>query len=201
MRWVGVRQAVLALKHSARDELALPPMVPRTLDGLRDFFGLPRLLREFNLNVKFHKPQVSYRETIERPVKIRGECHRHIGGQALEATIQLKMEPDDAGKVPVEIVDVRREYLREEVTRPKHGYGANMNPCLDCKVFMVKKAASLLQGREGAENNFMTDHDFDFIITGEVIGQRPKTIGARSKIYPPTPADREIVGRQAGCGC
>ena len=40
---------------------------------------------------------------------------------------------------------------------------------------MVKKAASLLQGREGAENNFMTDHDFDFIITGEVIGQRPKS--------------------------
>jgi tRNA U34 2-thiouridine synthase MnmA/TrmU len=76
--------------------------------------------------------------------------------------------------IKLHIVDVIEEY-KDVLLNPKHGYGANLNPCLDCKVFMVKKAASLLQGREGAENNFMTDHDFDFIITGEVIGQRPKS--------------------------
>jgi len=80
--------------------------------------------------------------------------------------------------IKLHIVDVIEEY-KDVLLNPKHGYGANMNPCLDCKVFMVKKAASLLLsrtgGREGAENIFMTDHDFDFIITGEVIGQRPKS--------------------------
>ncbi len=76
--------------------------------------------------------------------------------------------------IKLHIVDVIEEY-KDVLLNPKHGYGANMNPCLDCKVFMVKKAASLLQGREGATENFMTDHDFDFIITGEVIGQRPKS--------------------------
>jgi tRNA U34 2-thiouridine synthase MnmA/TrmU len=39
-----------------------------------------------------------------------------------------------------------------------------MNPCLDCKIFMVKKAQTW---------SFMEDNQFDFIITGEVIGQRP----------------------------
>jgi tRNA U34 2-thiouridine synthase MnmA/TrmU len=45
---------------------------------------------------------------------------------------------------------------------PKHGYGKNMNPCLDCKGFMVKKA-----------REWMEENGFDFIITGEVMGQRP----------------------------
>jgi len=76
--------------------------------------------------------------------------------------------------IKLHIVDVIEEY-KDVLLNPKHGYGANMNPCLDCKVFMVKKAASLLAGHEGADSNFMTDHDFDFIITGEVIGQRPKS--------------------------
>ncbi len=76
--------------------------------------------------------------------------------------------------IRLHIVDVIEEY-KDVLLNPKHGYGANMNPCLDCKVFMVGKAASLLHGRDGADDNFMTDHDFDFIITGEVIGQRPKS--------------------------
>lgn len=76
--------------------------------------------------------------------------------------------------IKLHIVDVIEEY-KDVLLNPKHGYGANLNPCLDCKVFMVKKAASLLQGHDGAASDFMTDHDFDFIITGEVIGQRPKS--------------------------
>ncbi len=65
--------------------------------------------------------------------------------------------------VPLHIVDVIEEY-KEVVTNPRYGYGANLNPCLDCKVFMVRKA------REWMEAN-----GFDFIVTGEVIGQRPKS--------------------------
>lgn len=63
--------------------------------------------------------------------------------------------------IKLHIIDVIEEY-KDIVINPKHGYGANINPCLDCKGFMVKKA------REWMEAN-----DFDFIITGEVIGQRP----------------------------
>ena len=65
--------------------------------------------------------------------------------------------------IKLHIVDVIEEY-KEVVINPKHGYGANLNPCLDCKIFMVGKAVEYLD-RNG--------HDFDFIITGEVIGQRP----------------------------
>ncbi len=59
------------------------------------------------------------------------------------------------------IVDIVEEY-KEVLLHPKYGYGANLNPCLDCKIFMVKKAL------EWIEKN-----GFDFIITGEVVGQRP----------------------------
>jgi elongation factor G len=52
-----------------------------------------RLLRDFNLNVKVHKPRVSYRETVARMVQVTGACHRHMGGQELFAEIDLRVEP------------------------------------------------------------------------------------------------------------
>ncbi|MDO9168829.1 MAG: tRNA (5-methylaminomethyl-2-thiouridylate)-methyltransferase [Methylobacter sp.] len=63
--------------------------------------------------------------------------------------------------IKLHIVDVIEEY-KDVLINPKHGYGAHMNPCLDCKIFMVNKA-----------KKWMLENDFDFIITGEVIGQRP----------------------------
>ncbi|MDF1688454.1 MAG: tRNA (5-methylaminomethyl-2-thiouridylate)-methyltransferase [Cycloclasticus sp.] len=63
--------------------------------------------------------------------------------------------------IKLHIIDIIEEY-KDVLINPKHGYGANMNPCLDCKIFMVGKA------KQWAEEN-----GFDFIITGEVIGQRP----------------------------
>jgi len=57
------------------------------------------------------------------------------------------------------------------VLNPKHGYGAHLNPCLDCKIFMVKKAQEWIEAQ-----------GFDFIITGEVIGQRPKS--QRKRVMP-----------------
>ena len=50
-----------------------------------------RLLRDFNLNVKVHKPRVSYRETIERAVDVTGACHRQMGGQELFAEVDLRL--------------------------------------------------------------------------------------------------------------
>ena len=63
--------------------------------------------------------------------------------------------------IKLHIVDVIEPY-KEVLINPKHGYGANLNPCLDCKSFMVQKALEWIKV-----------HDFDFIITGEVMGQRP----------------------------
>lgn len=65
--------------------------------------------------------------------------------------------------IKLHIVDIVEEY-KDVVLNPKHGYGAHLNPCLDCKVFMVKQATQWIE-----------DNGFDFIITGEVIGQRPKS--------------------------
>ena len=65
--------------------------------------------------------------------------------------------------IKLHIIDIVDEY-KNVVVNPKHGYGANLNPCLDCKIFMVRKA-----------HQWMLENGFDFIITGEVIGQRPKS--------------------------
>ena len=72
--------------------------------------------------------------------------------------------------IKLHIIDIVDEY-KNVVINPKHGYGANLNPCLDCKIFMVRKAYEWLQ-----------QHDFDFIVTGEVIGQRPKS--QRKRLMP-----------------
>ncbi len=53
------------------------------------------------------------------------------------------------------------EYLRM-VREPPHGYGKNINPCIDCRIFMLREAVQ-----------FMKEVDASFVITGEVLGQRP----------------------------
>lgn len=59
------------------------------------------------------------------------------------------------------IVDVSKDYL-PVVQNPKYGYGANMNPCIDCRIFMFHRMRGLMD-KLGAQ----------FIFTGEVLGQRP----------------------------
>ena len=54
-----------------------------------------KLLRDFNLNVKVHKPRVNYRETVERPVEITGECNRQMAGQQHYARLNVLMEPEE----------------------------------------------------------------------------------------------------------
>lgn len=81
--------------------------------------------------------------------------------------------------IKLHIVDIIEEY-KDVVINPKHGYGANLNPCLDCKIFMVNKAHEWLEA-----------HGFDFIITGEVIGQRP--MSQRKYTMP-------VVARDSGAG-
>ena len=81
--------------------------------------------------------------------------------------------------IKLHIIDVIEEY-KDVVLNPKHGYGQHLNPCLDCKIFMVNKAAAWA---------WMEENDFDFIITGEVIGQRP--MSQRKATMP-------IIARESG---
>jgi tRNA U34 2-thiouridine synthase MnmA/TrmU len=65
--------------------------------------------------------------------------------------------------IKLHVVDVFDDF-KEVLLNPQHGYGANLNPCLDCKLFMIKKVRDLIE-----------ELGFDFFITGEVLGQRPKS--------------------------
>ena len=60
------------------------------------------------------------------------------------------------------IVDVRDEYIQNILFDPVYGYGKNFNPCIDCHGYMFKIAKKM-----------MDELDASFLVTGEVIGQRP----------------------------
>ena len=62
----------------------------------------------------------------------------------------------------LKVVDMRNEYLRDVLFNPKYGYGKQFNPCIDCHGYMFKTALNMLKSENA-----------NFIITGEVIGQRP----------------------------
>ena len=53
------------------------------------------------------------------------------------------------------------DYL-EILKHPKFGYGSQINPCIDCRIYFFRKARA-----------FMSELGADFLITGEVVGQRP----------------------------
>ena len=63
--------------------------------------------------------------------------------------------------IPIKVMHKGVEYL-EVIRNPRHGYGKGMNPCIDCRIFLLRKA-----------KEYMTESGADFIITGEVLGQRP----------------------------
>ena len=63
--------------------------------------------------------------------------------------------------VQLKMISIGQEYLNI-VRRPKHGYGKNMNPCLDCRILMLKKA-----------KKYAREIGASFIFTGEVLNQRP----------------------------
>jgi len=63
--------------------------------------------------------------------------------------------------IPLRIIDLSQEQL-EVIKHPLHGYGTAVNPCIDCRILMLNGARRVME-EEGAQ----------FVITGEVLGQRP----------------------------
>ncbi len=63
--------------------------------------------------------------------------------------------------IGLKVINTSREFL-EVVKNPKHGYGSNLNPCLDCRILMFRKAGK-----------YMQEIGASFLLTGEVLGERP----------------------------
>jgi tRNA-uridine 2-sulfurtransferase len=76
-------------------------------------------------------------------------------------------KPDQArlsaksNNLKLKVVDFSEQQL-ESVKKPRHGYGRAMNPCVDCHALMLRLAREM-----------MLSGDYDFVATGEVLGQRP----------------------------
>ena len=79
--------------------------------------------------------------------------------------------------IKLEVMNITRDYM-EVIKNAKFGYGRGMNPCIDCRIFTFRKAAS-----------FMKEIGASFIVTGEVVGQRPMS-QRRNAI--------EIIERESG---
>jgi len=63
--------------------------------------------------------------------------------------------------IELKLIRVFDEYLKI-VKHPKFGYGRNLNPCIDCRILILKKT-----------KEFMKEIGVSFVVTGEVLGQRP----------------------------
>jgi tRNA-specific 2-thiouridylase len=82
---------------------------------------------------------------------------------------KLEKTADEHG-FKIHFVNLGKDYLNL-VRRPKHGYGKNINPCIDCHAFMIRKAA--------AYANKIGAH---FVFTGEVLDERPMSQN-RASLY------------------
>ncbi|OQY13362.1 MAG: hypothetical protein B6I31_01335 [Desulfobacteraceae bacterium 4572_19] len=76
-----------------------------------------------------------------------------------------------ANEIPVIVKDITDEYL-VMLKSPKAGYGKNMNPCMDCHALMFNIAGRVMEKK-----------GFDFLFSGEVVGQRPMSQNKNSLRY------------------
>lgn len=82
-------------------------------------------------------------------------------------------------KIPLIVKDISDIHL-EMLKNPRYGYGRNLNPCIDCHAMMFRIAGEMV-----------SQGDFDFLFSGEVLGQRPMSQNANAL---------KAVAKHAGCG-
>ncbi|MBI3467963.1 MAG: elongation factor G [Planctomycetes bacterium] len=104
-----------------------------------------RMLRDFNLDVRVHRPRVSYRETIQRPVRVEGRCVKQTGGAGLYAKVVIEMKPFHGeqsitfesrikgGVIPLPFIAAVEKGVREEA----HSGGRAGYPLIDVKFTLV----------------------------------------------------------------
>jgi tRNA-specific 2-thiouridylase len=86
----------------------------------------------------------------------------NIGFDSNKEKIESLKKQAQSLNVKFIVINAVEEYIQKILFTPKYGYGKNMNPCIDCHAFFIKKALEYLRKA-----------DAKFIITGEVVGQRP----------------------------
>lgn len=88
--------------------------------------------------------------------------------------------------IPHQVVDFSKEHLKI-VKKPPHGYGKASNPCLDCHLLMLKIANQIKKGKKVSRSAYLLPPPerrdscdpvkgsvkYDFVATGEVLGERP----------------------------
>lgn len=126
---------------------------------------------------------------LDSTLALRLVLEQGIEVTAMHMNIPFIAEKKDMEKlaqelgVPLEIVEVDEDYM-DVIRKPRHGYGTEMNPCIDCRIYVLRKAKELAD-RIGAR----------FIFTGEVLGERPmsQTRKAMKIIDEETGLDRLIL--------
>lgn len=84
-----------------------------------------------------------------------------FGHELLAEPERFRRQMLDNYGIEAELIDLSAGYI-ELLRRPDHGFGKNFNPCIDCKIMMLRRARELMAERGAA-----------FLFTGEVRGQRP----------------------------
>lgn len=100
---------------------------------------------------------------VDQGIEVTGLCFK----SAFFGSRNAEIMAEQIG-VPLVVVDFTEEHLNM-TKNPKHGYGKNMNPCIDCHAMMLNYAGK-----------YMEDHGYDFLITGEVLNQRPMSQNMKS---------------------
>lgn len=93
---------------------------------------------------------------MEQGIKVEGLSFK----SCFFGTEKAKIAADKLG-IKLRTLDFSKEHLKM-LKNPEYGYGRNMNPCVDCHLLMLRFA-----------KNIMRKENFDFVATGEVLGQRP----------------------------
>jgi tRNA-uridine 2-sulfurtransferase len=87
-------------------------------------------------------------------------CHGASVSLGVADSLPQKVQ-EALGGVVLRQIDLRDDFL-VMLKKPRYGFGAHMNPCIDCKILMLSKAKAL-----------MKEWGASFVVTGEVLGQRP----------------------------
>ncbi len=130
------------------------PVALAMLSGGLDSMLATKIIQEMGIEVKAINFYTGFCMIEQkRRLGLKDKKGGYIQNESLAAGANLS--------VPVDLVDISADYS-EALLNPRHGYGSAMNPCIDCRIYMLKNAKKLIQ--EGQA---------DFVVTGEVIGQRP----------------------------
>ena len=87
--------------------------------------------------------------------------HQNTGHGPSDKTCLVSKSAAEQLGIKLKVFEITKEYF-EIVKNPEHGYGRNLNPCIDCRIFMLKKAGE-----------YMKEKGASFLVTGEVLGERP----------------------------